>query len=168
MRELFQKCIPVIIKNEVGNFPNGGYTNDPDDAGGETKWGISKRANPDLDIKNLTREEAEKRYFEKYWKPLNLENIENINIALQIFDFAVNAGINKAVKTAQRLVGVNVDGVIGPNTVAAINKMNNTFLNRYKYARKEYYLYLVKVKPSNNKYLNGWLNRIERTRILDL
>jgi lysozyme family protein len=165
MNELFNKCIPIVIKNEVGGDPNGGYTDDPDDSGGETKWGISKQANSNLDIKNLTLDQAREIYYNKYWLPLKLEGIVNENSALQIFDFAVNAGLKRAVMTAQRLAGVYVDGKMGPNTIAAINNMDRVFLGRYIHARREYYTYLAKAKPKLSKFLNGWLRRVEYTKI---
>jgi len=100
-----------------------------------------------------------------YWKPLNLSGIENINIALQIFDYAVNVGTSRAVKTAQRLAGVKVDGVIGEITIKAINDMGDIFFQRYTQARKEYYKYLADRKPILKKFLIGWINRIEHTKI---
>ena len=73
----------------------GGYGNDPDDPGGETNWGISKRAHPNVDIKNLTKEEAKEIYWEEYWKLAGCSNLEwPINMLL--FDNAVNAGVSAA------------------------------------------------------------------------
>jgi lysozyme family protein len=159
MTDLFTRCIDVVLRNE------GGYVNDHDDPGGETKYGISKRAFPDVDIQGLTIEEAKDIYFEKYWKPLNIDTLTDANAALQIFDFAVNAGLSRAVKTAQRLSGTYVDGKIGPNTINAINNMGPCFLARYIYARKEFYQYLAKIKPAQSKFLQGWLNRVEHTKL---
>ena len=64
----FESIVQVVLKHE------GGYVNDPDDSGGETNFGISKRAFPDLDIKNLTKEDAVKIYHDKYWKPSRVES----------------------------------------------------------------------------------------------
>lgn len=158
--EMFDRCIEIILKNE------GGYVNDPADPGGETNFGISKRSFPDLDIKSLTKEYAKAIYKHVYWKPLNMSGIENINSALQIFDYAVNAGLSRSIRTAQRLAGVRVDGVIGPVTVDAINKMDDVFLKRFIHARKEYYRYLADRKPEMKKFLQGWLNRVEHTKII--
>ena len=94
-----------------------------------------------------------------------LEGVEDKNSALHIFDFAVNTGISRAIKTAQRLSGVNVDGVMGPKTIEAINKLGHVFTERYIAARKEYYTYLSNMKPQLGKFLQGWLNRVEHTKI---
>lgn len=64
---LFDSVVQDILDAE------GGYINDPNDPGGETNFGLSKRANPDLDIKNLTREQAIARYKERYWTPYDLD-----------------------------------------------------------------------------------------------
>lgn len=159
MSENFKKCVQIILKNE------GGYVNDPVDPGGETNYGIAKRWYPDLDIKNLTIEQAEEIYYKNYWQKMKLDLIENINIALQIFDFGVNAGTSKAIKTAQQLAMVNQDGLNGINTSGAINNYMGDFVKDYKHARKVYYEYLADKNPTSKKFLNGWLKRIEHTKL---
>ena len=84
----FNKAIAIILKHE------GGYVNDPDDPGGETNMGITKRDFPHLDITNLTVEQAKEIYKEKYWDTINGDDITNQTVATQIFDFGVNAGVN--------------------------------------------------------------------------
>lgn len=69
----------------------GGYVNDPKDPGGETRWGISKRAYPNLDIANLTLEQAKAIYFEDYWTPAGCETMR-WELALCVFDACVNQG----------------------------------------------------------------------------
>ena len=71
----------------------GGYSNNPDDPGGETNWGISKRAYPDVDIKNLTREDAKVIYKKDYWDKVEGDYLP-LSIAFQLFDFAVNSGVH--------------------------------------------------------------------------
>ena len=70
----------------------GGYVNDPDDPGGETKWGISKRSYPHLDIAALTREEAREIYLRDFWSRINADRLP-FSIAYQLLDFAINSGI---------------------------------------------------------------------------
>src|SRR3990167_8279839 len=73
----------------------GGYGYDPNDPGGETKYGISKRAYPDVDIVNLTEAQAKEIYRRDYWQKAGCENHKwPLNIC--IFDMAVNQGVNKA------------------------------------------------------------------------
>ena len=98
----------------------GGYVNDPSDPGGETNWGISKREYPDLDIKNLTRDEAKAIYLRDYWSKLPSLPFA---IAYQVFDFSVNSGIGTALRALQRAIGVADDGQWGPVSGAALGKM---------------------------------------------
>jgi len=89
----------------------GGYVNHPDDPGGETQWGISKRSYPLLDIKNLSRDQAKGIYRADYWDKLG--NLHGA-IKFQVFDIAVNSGISTAIKLLQRSIGVKDDGIFGP------------------------------------------------------
>jgi hypothetical protein len=76
MKTTFEEIIEIVLEHE------GGYVNDPDDAGGETKYGIAKRWYPDVDIKNLTKEQAKKIYHTDYWRigPATLKAIQNISV----------------------------------------------------------------------------------------
>jgi len=73
----------------------GGYVNNPNDPGGETNWGISKRSYPDVDIKNLTREDAKVIYKRDYWDKIDGDHLP-LSIAFQLFDFAVNSSVDTA------------------------------------------------------------------------
>lgn len=112
----------------------GGYVNDPDDPGGETKYGISKRAYPKEDIKNLTRERAEFLYKRDYWDVLNLDNFPQ-DKAIVLFNVAVNMGISKAKAFA--------DG----NWRDAIADI------------RAHYAKIVRNNPKMKKYEKGWENR---------
>ena len=101
----------------------GGYSNDPQDPGGETRWGISKRAYPQLDIKNLSVAQAADIYLRDYLAPLRADRYPD-GVAFQIFDFAVNSGVGTAIKKFQRAVGVADDGVAGPQTLAAAETLS--------------------------------------------
>lgn len=81
----FDRAFAIIVGLE------GGYVNDPKDPGGETKYGLSKRANPDLDIKTLTLGMAQDRYRTRYWNPHGLDALE-YGKALLVFSTAVNGG----------------------------------------------------------------------------
>lgn len=106
----------------------GGYSFDPDDYGGETKYGISKRSYPELDIKNLTLEEAASIYLRDYWGRMRLPEVENYEIAAELFEQGVNLGTSTAITNLQKSLNlvngsVAVDGVIGPKTLAAVNDL---------------------------------------------
>lgn len=109
----FQTAFDRLIRNE------GGYVNNPDDPGGETQWGISKRSYPDLDIKSLTRDGAKVIYLRDFWNAGQMDQFDGA-ISFQAFDIAVNSGIQTALRMLQRAVGVADDGHIGPITLAAI------------------------------------------------
>lgn len=96
----------------------GGYVNDPNDPGGETKWGISKRSYPDLEIKFLTRDQAALIYLRDFWTPIHGDEIP-FALAFQGFDFAVNSGVQTAIRYMQRALGVVDDGHWGPVTQRA-------------------------------------------------
>jgi lysozyme family protein len=107
----------VAFDRLIGN--EGGYVNDPADPGGETNWGISKRSYPGIDIKALTREGAKRIYRADFWDRGHMADYDGA-IAFQVFDVAVNSGIETAVRMMQRAAGVADDGHIGPVTVAAV------------------------------------------------
>lgn len=96
----------------------GGYTAGEGDPGGETNWGISKRSYPNVDIKNLTKEKARDIYYNDFWLPLDGDNLYD-GVAWQLFDFAVNSGIQTAIRAYQRALGVADDGHFGPVSLAA-------------------------------------------------
>lgn len=105
----FDTAFQFVLKFE------GGYVNDPNDPGGETKFGISKRAYPSVDIKNLTHSEAKAIYRRDYWDKLRLDQMPD-KIRLALFDTAVNSGVTAAIKCLQAALIVEQDGIIGPIT----------------------------------------------------
>ena len=107
----------VAINRLLGN--EGGYVNNPNDPGGETKWGISKRAYPNLDIAALTRDDAISIYRRDFWEPIDGDALPP-GVGFQMLDFAVNSGIPTAIRALQRSVGVADDGHFGPVSVAAL------------------------------------------------
>jgi len=142
----------------------GGYSNDPDDAGGETNHGISKRSHPKEDIKNLTIERALQIYNDKYWKPHRLSEIANQTTANIIFRFIVNASASTAITRVQRVLNqftlVTIDGILGHETLRAINAQTPIFLqNALRVSICNYYLSIVTRKKSQKKYFEGWIKR---------
>lgn len=97
----------------------GDYSNDPKDPGGETKFGISKRSYPHLDIKNLTRAQVKPIYLYDFWGPAGCAAVPPA-LKYPLFDFAVNSGPKAAVRALQRRLGVEADGIIGPVTLMEI------------------------------------------------
>ncbi|WP_371254051.1 glycosyl hydrolase 108 family protein [Orientia tsutsugamushi] len=94
--ERFEHAVSFVLAHE------GCYSNDVDDDGGETKFGISKRIYPDLDINALTVEQAKAIYKRNFWEPQLYKNIKDVNLATKVFDLAVNMGSNLAHRLVQR------------------------------------------------------------------
>ena len=97
----------------------GGYVNDARDPGGETKYGISKRAYPGVDIKGLTLDQAKRIYYRDYWIRAGCERVPE-PMRFDLFDTAVNSGIGRAVRLLQLAAKVKDDGDLGPVTLRAI------------------------------------------------
>ena len=119
-------------------------------------------------VRNLTLEEATKIYKAHYWNPLNLDLVANQAIATAIFDMSVLRGPSVAGKYAQQALvrcgyGLTVDGHIGVNSLAALNKVDPvTWLMNYEKLVESGFLGIVKNNPSQNRFLKGWLNRARR------
>lgn len=146
----FEEAVALILKHE------GGYVNDQRDPGGETKYGISKRAYPNENIKNLTVERAKQIYRRDYWDRLRCEQMP-YGVALTAFDFGVNAGVGVAARMLQGIVGAHNDGIIGPASLRAINAKDPAVLLRdYTAERMRYYSGLSGWKH----YGKGWTRRI--------
>jgi lysozyme family protein len=155
----FLKAFEYLMQHE------GGYSNNQADAGGETKYGVSKRSYPHLDIKNLTRDQARQIYFRDFWMKGKYEQIDDENIAIKLFDLAVNMGIpqaNKLIQRALRAAGAQVieDGIVGAITLKAINEADPTdLLAALKSEAAGYYRLLANINPSQQAFITGWLNR---------
>jgi lysozyme family protein len=152
---IFDKAVELILKHE------GGYINDPHDAGGETNYGISKRAYPDLNIKELTRDDAKQIYRRDYWDAIRADEMPSA-VAVAVFDMAVNAGVRTAIRLLQRVVRVTDDGLIGPVTLAAVNGAEpHEIALRYAAERISYYAAL----RGWDRYGRGWTRRVIETTL---
>ena len=150
----FNNIIEVVLKHE------GGYVNDPNDLGGETKYGITKRFYPDVDIKNLTIEQATEIYKKDYWDKNKVESLPQ-NLWHIYFDMCVNMGKRTAVKVLQRAANnkgkdIEVDGGLGPATIGALKGVE---LDRVRAFRVKYYVDLITARPEQEKFFLGWFRR---------
>ena len=145
----FDKAFDRLISNE------GGYCNVPGDPGGETKFGISKRSYPGLEIEALSREDARAIYFKDFWQRGQMDQYDPA-IAFQVFDAAVNHGMETALRLLQRAAGVADDGHIGPVTVAAVKAKSVTdMLMLYIAYRIKFWTKL----STWDRFGRGWANR---------
>lgn len=162
MNDQVRQIIEGIIQAETGGDPHGGFTNDPRDAGGRTIWGISERANPGEWANGPpTRERAIEVYYDKYVRGPGFDRVTHPSIQRQLVDFGVTSGPALAITKIQTLVGTEPDGQLGPVTLAKINsdpqpiRLNNLLaLERVMMMGR-----LVQKRPSDVKFLSGWLNR---------
>ena len=158
MSERFTRLIPEILRHE------GGYVNDPADPGGETKFGISKRAYPDVDIATLTEDQAIEIYRRDYWQPW-MDQIRDEILALQVFDFGINAGLSTAARALQRVVRVDIDGIVGKITLGAINAKTHPgsfkFRHRRRFAEEAFlhYAAIIRDHPARYKFARSWFRR---------
>ncbi len=174
---IFEAAIPTILAHE------GGYVNDPDDPGGETNYGISRRAHPDVDIAALSRDAAAEIYRRDYWQPNGYGRIDDQALATKVFDFAVNMGPSRSHRLLQQAVNLlgpvcrvcgagrgrsacacphadrlRVDGVLGPLSFAAVNEADARRLVRALENEAARRYHAIASGP-RGKFLKGWLNR---------
>jgi len=148
----FEKAINRLLGHE------GEYVNNPADPGGETNWGISKRSYPNLDIKNLSREQAIALYHRDFWQVIHGDQLPE-GIGYQLLDYAVNSGCATAMRALQRAVGVADDGHIGPVTLLAINNMQPHDLVMNLLAERLEFMTKLSNWPNASR---GWSRRIAK------
>ena len=143
----------------------GGYSNDLEDPGSETKYGISKRSYPNEDIRNMTPERATEIYLRDFWNPNNLQYVQDQTTANIIFRFIVHAGAYTATSRLQVVLNsftnsVTVDGKLGPKTVGFVNACIPLRLqDALRVSICQYYLDIVNHNLSQEKYFKGWITR---------
>ena len=161
----FEKIFDYLLKVE------GGYTNDKYDKGGKTKYGITEEDARDFgykgDMQDLTKDFAKNIYLKKYYLGNKLDKVVNDKMALSVCDFIVNGGAWGAKKAQAALnelgFDLRVDGILGKKSLAALNEVDeNKFLEKYHDLQRRYYRVLAANKPSQKKFLTGWLNRVDR------
>lgn len=142
-------CISVVIDLEVGGAPNGGYVVD---SGGKTKYGISQRAYPNLNIALLTLDQAVQIYYRDYWLKVKGDSLP-VPLDLYMLDAAVNQGPTAAIEMAQVCAKVAADGILGYNTLQALVKVDP---KRYLAHRAERYFTTKGFALDGD----GWLMRL--------
>ncbi len=164
----FEQAVEAVLEHE------GGYVNDPDDPGGETNFGISKRRYPDVDIKSLTRGGATAIYKRDFWNPL-YEKLPTQKMADKLFDASINMTHGdtrpyfetdmQAVRILQQALndhrsGVTEDGRFGPQTLMAVRMMPADILLRaFRTRLAMHYAALIAADPVRKKYAHSWFWR---------
>lgn len=161
----FEHCLNIILEHE------GGYVNHPDDPGGITNHGVTKRVFEEWigeevtedEMRNLSVGDVAPIYRIRYWDRMKCNNLPS-GLDLCVFDFGVNAGPSRAVKYLQSIIGATADGVIGPRTLALLDdylKSNDIedLIEKYQSDRQTYYEGLNHFKT----FGRGWTRRVNET-----
>lgn len=166
MKDNFQPCLDFVFSEE------GGFQNDPNDRGnrlpdgrkGCTNMGITQLAWEQYvgrkvttdEMKAITKDDAAKFYQEKYWQPIKGDTLP-VGVDCALFDCAVNMGVGRAVRLLQRSLGVSEDGIIGPQTMQAVEDMNpRTLITDFCDTRSAFYQQL----PDFSRYGKTWTRRV--------
>ena len=162
-----KKLAPFILKGE------GGFVNDPDDLGGATNMGVTMatykvyckrkgRPEPAIDdLKHLSNDEWIDILKSLYWDKWKADQIKSQSVANILVDWVWASG-NYGIKIPQELLGVTADGIVGKNTLAAVNNYpsQHELFDKIRQARLDYIDRICKSRPVNEKYRRGWCNRI--------
>ena len=164
--ERFERIFDYLLRVE------GGYSDDENDKGGKTKYGITEEEARDFgykgDMQDLTKDFAKNIYLKKYYLGNKLDKVVDDKVALSICDWAVNSGRN-GTKNAQIAINqltnanLDVDGIIGNKTLDALNSVDpEKFLEVYHNLQRIYYKGKVEADRTQEGFLTGWLNRVQR------
>lgn len=151
-----------------------GFVDNPNDSGGATKYGITlatwqeygydKNGDGKIDVEDLkliTPDDARKIAKNNYWDYFKADDIRNQSVAEFIVDWGYNSGKVSVARRIQRLLKLPVDGVFGKDTLKTINSNNQKNLfEALKDDRKKLIEAIVRAKPSQMEFYNGWMNRI--------
>ena len=164
------KLVPFILSKE------GGYVNDKDDSGGATNFGITlatwRKVGYDKngdgvinekDIKLLTEDDFNRVFKRNYWDACKADQIKDQSVANLLVDFAYNSGVARVSKVIQKIVGVTADGISWSKTINAINNYPRGQRQLFATLRQRRINYLngiVIANPTQKKFYNGWMNRV--------
>jgi lysozyme family protein len=158
MKDNWQQSFQLMLKSE------GGFANHPSDPGGMTNLGVTKatwenwigRQSDEAEMRGLTPERVEPMYRKKFWDAVRGDELP-VGLDYLMFDFAVNAGAGRAIKTLQSSIGVTPDGGFGPITMAAVQAVDLVeLIERFSQAKEDFYRSL----NTFSVFGKGWLNRV--------
>lgn len=155
----FEKVVKHLLQIE------GGYSDDPLDNGGETKYGISKRQYPHININALTEQQAIQIYYQDYWLAYQCDKLPPA-LGCFLFDSVVNHRPKTAVKFVQVAFRLIADGIVGPKTLGAVrtacasSDLTRRLLALCLSYRADFYHDLVNEHPDQERFLIGWFKRL--------
>ena len=162
MRNNFDQCMKWVLHHE------GGFVNHPDDPGGITNHGVTKkvyeewveREVSEQEMRDLTHEDVAPIYKKNYWDRLRADDLPS-GVDFCTFDWGVNSGTSRSAKALQRMVGVTADGGIGPMTLQAVaNHDPQDLIEQMHYVRDQFYRSL----STFGTFGNGWTRRNNETK----
>jgi lysozyme family protein len=151
----FDYCVEIVLQQE------GGFVDNPHDPGGATNFGISQRAYPNVDIRQLTETQAAQFYHDDYWIKFHCGDVP-AHLDLWFLTACVMSGGVTATKLLQQLVGVAEDGIFGPHTLQAVKAFPSA---RYVEYLTLYAGHLMSL-PGWSSFGKGWLTRLFRLAAL--
>lgn len=159
----WKRSFELMLKSE------GGYVNHPQDPGGRTNLGVTQRVweqwvgreSNEKEMRSLTPAMVEPLYKRKYWDACKCDDLPE-GLDYLVFDFAVNAGPGRSIKTLQTAVGTTPDGIIGPKTLAAVRAVDpHELIEKFSVAKTDFYESL----PTFPTFGRGWLNRVADVKV---
>jgi lysozyme family protein len=153
---VFEAAVAGVLAHE------GGWSDHPDDAGGRTRYGLSSRTYPDLDLDALTVEDAKAIYFRDFWIRFGIHRLPGVTLPGKILDLAANMGPRAAILCLQRALratGTRVleDGVIGPQTLGAVKGAPaEALMAALRSEAAGYYRELVARDHRRLAFIRGW------------
>jgi lysozyme family protein len=162
MIDNWQKSFDLLLQSE------GGYSDDPADPGGRTNLGVTQRvweswvgrASNEKEMRNLTPADVAPLYKRKYWDACDCDLLTD-GVDYVVFDFAVNAGVGRSVKTLQSCVDAAMDGQIGKNTLGLVATFPvDVVIFKFSDEKVGYYKQL----PTFSEFGKGWLDRVDRVK----
>jgi lysozyme family protein len=161
MKENFDKCLKMLLSHE------GGFVNHPEDPGGITNLGVTKkvydewtgRESTEQEMRDLTPEDVAPIYKKNYWDRVKGDSLPS-GLDWACFDWAVNSGSGRPAKAVQRAVGATADGAIGPATLGLIMEKDPKFIIEYVHdVRQDFY----KSLKTFETFGRGWTRRNKET-----
>ena len=161
MKENFDKCLEMLLSHE------GGFVNHPEDPGGITNLGVTKkvydewtgRESTEQEMRDLTPEDVAPIYKKNYWDRVKGDSLPS-GLDWACFDWAVNSGSGRPAKAVQRAVGATADGAIGPATLGLIMEKDPKFIIEYVHdVRQDFY----KSLKTFETFGRGWTRRNKET-----
>lgn len=138
----------------------GGYSNHPNDPGGETMWGVTRRVARENgytgEMREMPAEVAKRIYRKDYWDPVRADELPDV-IRYAVFDAAVNSGVRQSIRWLQTAVGAKSDGIIGPQTLSMTQKVDPEVTLRKMLAVRLRFMTNLNTWGSFGK---GWARRI--------